>query len=146
MLPVTSGSYNSGRDKSVLSTAIKQLKRRFGRRLRRTLRKHRFLLGGIAFAVVFIWWLTRAVRPVVAVVWFSLNLETSSITAGFGHSDTLKPSCVIAAVAAKPVREEARWRATLEENQRFRSRPSILALRLTTILLTFCCVHMLTAS
>lgn len=64
MLPVTSSSYSSGRDKSVLSTAIKQLKRRFGRRLRRSLHNQRFVLGGLVVAILFLWWFTRAVKVV----------------------------------------------------------------------------------
>ncbi len=68
MLPVTSSSYSSGRDKSVLSTAIKQLKRRFGRRLRRSLHKQRFILGGLAVGILFLWWFTRAVKVVPDIV------------------------------------------------------------------------------
>jgi len=68
MLPVTSSSYSSGRDKSVLSTAIKQLKRRFGRRLRRSLHKQRFVLGGLAVGFLFLWWFTKAVKVVPDIV------------------------------------------------------------------------------
>ena len=63
MLPVTSGGFtSSGRDKSVLSTAIKQLRRRFGRKFRRLLRKHRLLLIGLVIALGLLWWFRRAVR------------------------------------------------------------------------------------
>ncbi len=68
MLPVTSGNYRSGQDKSVLATAIKQLKRRFGRKLRRSLQKQRFLLLGLGVVLLIVWWLSRAVRPVSDVV------------------------------------------------------------------------------
>ena len=57
MLPVTSGGYSSRRDNSVLATAIKQLKRRFGRKLRRAFRKRRLVFVGLTCLVLTSWWI-----------------------------------------------------------------------------------------
>lgn len=63
MLPVTSGAFtSSGRDQSVLSTAVKQLRRRFGRKLRRLFRKHRLLLVGLVLGLSLLWCFRRAGR------------------------------------------------------------------------------------
>lgn len=73
MLPVTSTGYISRRDKSVLATAIKQLKRRFGRKLRRALRKRRLVFVGLTCLVLISWWIlgtlqSRAISKVVSLI------------------------------------------------------------------------------
>ena len=62
MLPVTSGASSSRRDNSVLATAIKQLKRRFGRKLRRALRQRRLVFFGLTCLVLISWWLLRTLQ------------------------------------------------------------------------------------
>ena len=67
MLPVTSGAFtSSGHDQSVLSTAVKQLRRRFGRKLRRLFRKHRLLLFGLILALSLLWCFRRTGRAGIA--------------------------------------------------------------------------------
>ena len=68
MLPVTSGACSSQRDKSVLATAIKQLKRRFGRKLRRALKKRRLALIGLTVVVLVVWWTSRSLKTPVSAV------------------------------------------------------------------------------
>lgn len=62
MLPVTSSGYSSRRDNSVLATAVKQLKRRFGRKLRRAFRKRRLVLVGLTCLVLISWWILGALQ------------------------------------------------------------------------------------
>ena len=72
MLPVTSSRYSSRRASPVLATAIKQLKRRFGRNLRQTFKTRRLVLVGLTFVVLLVWWLARALhhKPTIALVSF----------------------------------------------------------------------------
>ena len=62
MLPVTSSGYSSRRDNSVLATAIKQLKRRFGRKLRQACRKRRLVFAGLTCLVLISWWILGALQ------------------------------------------------------------------------------------
>lgn len=70
MLPVTSTAYDSRRHSPVLATAIKQLKRRFGRKLRRAFRTRRLIFVGLTFVVLVVWWISRALQstPIITVV------------------------------------------------------------------------------
>lgn len=62
MLPVTSSGYSSRRDNFVLATATKQLKRRFGRKLRRAFRKRRLVFVGLTCLVLISWWILGALQ------------------------------------------------------------------------------------
>ena len=70
MLPVTSTGYDNRRHSPVLATAIKQLKRRFGRKVRRAFRTRRLILVGLTFVVLVVWWIFRALQatPIITVV------------------------------------------------------------------------------
>lgn len=94
MLPVLSGGFtSSGRDKSVLSTAIKQLRRRFGRKLRRLLRKHRLLFIVLVVGCSLLWWFRRAVKldplaPLTVCVRTATRTRSLSLVALISHAES----------------------------------------------------------
>ena len=91
MLPVTSGNYSSRRDKSVFSTAIRQLKRRFGRKVRRALRKRRVLFCGLALIVLLVWWSLS--RPALKAVVIAQSLVATCVRQECGSAPDIDHCC-----------------------------------------------------